>query len=107
MNCLVEYIWLGGNRELRSKTRVYNKHITDISQLSDWNFDGSSTGQASGVDSEIILKPRALFKDPFRGSNNKMVLCDTYYPDNTPLENNFRHWANFLIREIFKKVEVT
>ena len=39
MNCLVEYIWLGGNRELRSKTRVYNKHITEINQLSNWNFD--------------------------------------------------------------------
>ena len=94
MNCLVEYIWLGGNRELRSKTRVYNKHITDINQLSNWNFDGSSTGQASGVDSEVILKPRALFKDPFREGDNKIVLCDTYYPDDTPLENNFRHWAN-------------
>ncbi len=30
-----------------------------------WNFDGSSTEQAPGSDSEILLIPRALFKDPF------------------------------------------
>ena len=94
MKSLVEYIWIGGNNELRSKTKVYDTHITDINQLSNWNFDGSSTNQASGVDSEIILKPRALFKDPFRGGDNKMVFCDTYYPDDEPLENNFRNWAN-------------
>ena len=31
----VEYVWIGGstdNWSLRSKTRVYNKHITDINQ---------------------------------------------------------------------------
>ena len=61
MNTLVEYIWIGGNKELRSKTRVYKNRINCISQVSDWNFDGSSTEQASGEDSEVILKPRALF----------------------------------------------
>lgn len=94
MKCLVEYVWLGGNKELRSKTRVYNNNIDDISQILKWDFDGSSTGQASGVGSEVILKPRRLFRDPFRKDNDKIVLCDTYYPDGSPLENNFRHWAN-------------
>ena len=99
MNCLVEYIWIGGNKELRSKTRVYNNLITNLSQLSDWNFDGSSTGQATGKESEIILKPRALFKDPFRGDDNKMVICDTYNYDGTPALNNNRIWANELFNQ--------
>jgi glutamine synthetase len=29
--------------------------ITDASQLPKWNYDGSSTGQAPGEDSEVIL----------------------------------------------------
>lgn len=30
--------------------------VTDPSKLPDWNYDGSSTGQAPGDDSEVILK---------------------------------------------------
>ncbi len=94
MKYLVEYIWLGGNKELRSKTKVYDNIIININQVSEWNYDGSSTGQVSGRNSEVILKPRRLFNDPFRGGDNKMVICDTYYPDGRPLENNFRQWAD-------------
>jgi hypothetical protein len=43
-----------------------------------WNYDGSSTGQASGRDSDTFLKPVAVFQDPFLGSNARLVLCDTY-----------------------------
>lgn len=93
----IEYVWLGGNNELRSKTRVLLPGCafalnSIVEMLPEWNYDGSSTYQADGVDSEVIIKPRALFKDPFRGnpSYNFMVLCDTYKPDGTPLTNNHR-----------------
>lgn len=48
--------------------------------LPNWNYDGSSTGQAPGHDSEVYLVPRAIFKDPFRGGNNILVMCDCYEP---------------------------
>ena len=99
MNTLVEYIWIGGNKELRSKTRVYKKRINCVSQVSDWNFDGSSTEQASGEDSEVILKPRALFSDPFRGNDHRMVLCDTYNSDGSPAINNNRVWAESIFNK--------
>ena len=51
---VVEYIWLGGNKELRSKTKVMKKEIYNVSDLPEWNYDGSSTGQAEGNDSEIL-----------------------------------------------------
>lgn len=38
-----------------------------------WNYDGSSTGQAPGHDSEVYLVPRAIFKDPFRGANGQCI----------------------------------
>ena len=86
----VEYVWIGGNQELRSKTKVVNDYVTYVKDLPAWNFDGSSTGQSSGEDSEIIIQPRALFNDPFRGHHHKLVLCDTYTPLGNPLSNNHR-----------------
>ena len=32
----------------------------EIDNLPEWNYDGSSTGQAFGDNSEIVLKPRAI-----------------------------------------------
>ena len=49
-----------------------------------WNFDGSSTGQAEGSNSDVYLHPIALFNDPFRRGNNKIVLCDTYKYNQKP-----------------------
>merc|ERR1719334_579049 len=43
-----------------------------------WAFDGSSTYQATGDNSDMRLKPVRLFKDPFRGGKNKIVLCETH-----------------------------
>lgn len=49
-------------------------------ELPHWNYDGSSTGQAPGTDSEVYLVPRAIYKDPFRGGDNILVMCDCYEP---------------------------
>jgi len=96
MKTLVEYVWIGGNKHLRGKTKVMDKEVNSVSDLSEWNYDGSSTNQAAGEDSEVIIKPCALFNDPFRRGNHKMVLCDTYRPDGSPVENNHRQWAKAL-----------
>ena len=83
-----EYIWIDAFNTLRSKTRVCPDGIIDT-----WNYDGSSTGQALGCESEIILKPRELFNDPFRPGNHKLVLCSTQLPDGSPHPTNFRDSA--------------
>ncbi|GAB4820838.1 hypothetical protein N2152v2_007884 [Parachlorella kessleri] len=76
-----EYIWIGGTgQDLRSKTRVLSKVPKSPSDLPMWNYDGSSTGQAPGEDSEVYLVPRAVYKDPFRRGDNILVLCDAYEP---------------------------
>lgn len=46
------------------------------SELPEWNFDGSSTYQSEGSNSDMYLIPRAMFRDPFRKDPNKLVLCD-------------------------------
>ena len=95
---VLEYVWLDGDSQLRSKTRVitlkedmsHYKRIT-INSIPKWNYDGSSTKQAFGSNSEIILNPCALYKCPFRMNEfSYLVLCDTYNTENLPLTNSHR-----------------
>jgi len=97
---IVEYIWIGGTGlDIRSKCKTVKGAVTDIKQLSEWNYDGSSTGQAQTNNSELLIRPIALFDDPFRGKPNKFALCETYHVDGKPTNTNYRHYA----RKIFDK----
>lgn len=87
----VEYIWIDAINGLRSKTRTLDFVPKSPSELPEWNFDGSSTGQAQGHDSDVLIQPVAIFADPFRGGNNKLVLCETFNNDGTPHATNYRH----------------
>ena len=83
---MAEYVWIGGNNELRCKTKTLTKAPKSVDELPVWNYDGSSTDQAPGTDSEVLLYPRAIYRDPFRAgpsgkSDNIIVLCDCYKPD--------------------------
>ncbi len=81
-----EYIWIGGNGELRSKTRT----ISMQGPPPDWGFDGSSTEQASGEHSDCVLKPVKWRKDPIRGTPSMLVLCEVYDSEGNPDKNNYR-----------------
>jgi len=87
-----EYVWIGGTgMDLRCKTKtIYTDHTPTLDELPIWNYDGSSTGQAPGDDSEVMLKPAAIFPDPFRKGKNILVLCDTYLPSMKPIPSNTR-----------------
>ena len=97
---VLEYIWIGGNYELRSKIRYIRRiHICDQDLLEKlvWTFDGSSTEQAETKNSEIILKPVRLFKNPLLHFDNKIsfiVLCETYHANGAPAPCNHRHDAD-------------
>ena len=92
-----EYIWLDGatpTHELRSKTRIVELKEgspVSLSVFPEWGFDGSSTNQASGDDSDCLLRPVNFVADPIRGSENFLVLCEVFNPDGTPHETNTRY----------------
>ena len=103
---MLEYVWIGGDNEFRSKMRtIYLNNYSDKvelvstleSKLDDltWNYDGSSTNQANGADSEVILKPVKVYNayglpGVKQVSCASFVLCQTVRSDGTPLENNHR-----------------
>lgn len=101
---ILEYIWIGGKNEIRSKTKVVHKYLPfDYTYMPEWNYDGSSTWQAdSNSDTEIILKPCAVYKDVLRknsGANCYIVLCDTYDSNKNPTSTNHRFKANQLFEK--------
>ena len=91
---LAEYIWIDGNiptRYVRSKARVVDVGSNPKPEdFPEWSFDGSSTMQAEGDDSDCILQPVYVCHDPIRGDGNFLVMCEVMNPDGTPHESNSR-----------------
>ncbi|GMM29220.1 glutamate--ammonia ligase [Martiniozyma asiatica (nom. inval.)] len=87
---IAEYIWIDSDGDIRSKARTLNKKPASADELPVWNFDGSSTGQAPGDNSDVLIKPVAVYPDPFRGGDNIIVLTECYNNDGTPNKYNHR-----------------
>lgn len=88
----LEYVWLDGytpEPNLRSKTKIVDQEPTSVSDLPVWGFDGSSTMQAEGNNSDCMLKPVGLYPDASR-QNGYLVMCEVCNPDMTPHASNFR-----------------
>ncbi len=89
---IAEYVWLDADNNFRSKIRVM-----ELNNSAEWNYDGSSTGQATTENSEVILKVVYNVNHPFL--DGRLYLCATYDINNNPLSNNYFHNA----KEIFYK----
>lgn len=90
MTTFAEYIWIDGTsptKQLRSKTKIMgdipkSDHFevgTDIptDQFPEWGADGSSTQQAAGEDSDIVLRPVSAIHDPHR-AGGYLVMCEVF-----------------------------
>lgn len=94
---LTTYVWIDGSGiNMRSKDRVltclpYSPESTPI-----WAFDGSSTGQATGENSDTKLVPVANFRDPFRCEPHVLVLCEVYHEGDKPAATNNRKFCSEL-----------
>jgi glutamine synthetase len=88
-----EYVWIDAVGGLRSKSRTLPKKVTSVKDLPEWNFDGSSTAQAPGHNSDVYLRPVAFYPDPIRLGDNILVMTETWMSDGKPNAYNFRHDA--------------
>ena len=94
----LEYIWIDGTEDapqLRSKTKVMNAYEWDgsVANCPVWGFDGSSTNQAPGDNSDCVLKPVRIYENPLE-ENSQLVMCEVWNTDDTPHETNTR-WKLF------------
>lgn len=113
----VTYIWLSGkdsHHDIRSKDKTI--YLTDEQLKLEpkqllasgcfpvWNFDGSSTAQATGPDTEILLHPVNAFPcclpRPPSPIPWLVVLAECYYPNGKPTADNSRAIA----RKIFEQM---
>ena len=75
-----EYIWIDGTEPtplIRSKTKILN----DGEEPGIWGFDGSSTNQAPGANSDCVLQPVFQVPDPIRKGDDILVLNEVLLPD--------------------------
>jgi len=104
MQKLAEYIWIDGTKptaSLRSKTMVLSEpsvpastnfvNVDDIPMdfFPEWGADGSSTNQAAGADSDVVLRPVRAVRDPFR-IGHYLVLCEVFSGEGEVHETNHR-----------------
>jgi len=112
MKVKLEYIWLDGSNpepNLRSKTKIWdydpltppednnkrniavNGRIVPLpSELPMWSFDGSSTKQAEGGNSDCLLNPVRVIMDPQR-LDAFLVMCEVLNADRSPHLSNTRY----------------
>lgn len=99
---ILEYVWLDGKMNLRSKYKTIKIQDNDLN-IDQWIYDGKSTYQYESEDSEVILNPIAFYNNPFFEKGQALlVLCDTFYERSNkfiPTSTNRR----ILAREIFQK----
>ena len=77
MKTKLEYVWIDGYKpepNLRSKVKVTDKPISQLSDIPEWGFDGSSTKQAEGYSSDCYLKPVRLYSGGL--GDTIYVLCE-------------------------------
>ncbi len=100
----LEYVWTDGYSPANLRSKVRYEHWTMdsnggqmnkegvLARLEPWKFDGSSTLQAEGEDSDVIIRPVNVYHNPLEQTEmaSFLVLCDTWNPDGTPHETNSR-----------------
>jgi glutamine synthetase len=100
----LEYIWIDGTEDapqLRSKTKVVEHHEWDgsVANCPVWGFDGSSTNQAPGDNSDCVLKPVRIYENPLE-ENSHLVMCEVWNADDTPHETNTRRLLEETITDV-------
>ncbi|GFR40848.1 hypothetical protein Agub_g1497 [Astrephomene gubernaculifera] len=84
---MAEYIWLvGATGQLRSKTKVLEAKPSCPEEAPVMVVESNPGNQLAEPNLELFLKPRKIFRDPFRGGDHILVLCDTFHASQVATE---------------------
>ena len=102
-NIMLEYIWLDGYKTANLRSKVKVMQVDDDFEvvpenLPGWNFDGSSTLQAPGNNSECLLEAVRVYSWK---TNHYFVLCEVQSVDGSPHPTNYRAG----LRELTETIE--
>jgi glutamine synthetase len=98
----LEYVWIDGCQPwgMRSKIKIHELSSDTISLIVEenstenipmWGFDGSSTNQANGNNSDCLLSPAYTVQDPLRRDGlSFIVLCEVLDSKGMPHTTNSR-----------------
>ncbi|KAJ8321547.1 hypothetical protein KUTeg_000903 [Tegillarca granosa] len=99
---LVEYVFLNHTRHrVHSKTRVLDYEPQKAEDCPLWDVYMFKTFEGVEPRKEMILKPVAMYRDPFRRGRNKIALCELWETMEKPAGVNTRRSC----AELLKKVE--
>jgi len=102
---MAEYIWIDGRKptaKLRSKTKIIDGPVRELTDIPRWGFDGSSTEQAEGHFSDCMLNPVKFIPDPVNGEPHILVMCEVLNADGSPHSSNTRS----VLRQIAEKYQL-
>ena len=86
----VTYVWNDSrSAACKSKSRVLKYVPNQASDVPIWNF-GMCVMDPKPHAEDHFLRPIALYNDPFRGNDNKIVLCETLDHEGNPTAYNKR-----------------
>ena len=90
----LDYIWLDGYQpscNIRTKAQLIDAEGFSgaVEEIPQWGFDGSSTQQAEGTDSDCILQPVRAYNNPHQ-DNAWLVLCEVFNRDGSVHPTNTR-----------------
>ena len=104
MSHKLEYLWLDGCNptQIRNKTKIVERFDTTGDPREGisapvWGFDGSSTQQAEGNDSDCVLQPVRVYPNPLH-YNSSLVLCEVYDVQFRPHKSNTRHTLDLTLQ---------
>lgn len=89
---MVTYVWIDGSGELVvSKTQTLKFEPKQVDEVPWWY---TLMYESDMPEVSALLKPVAIFRDPFYRGNNKLVLCETYTYDRKPHRKKMPHEKN-------------
>ncbi len=96
---MLEYVWLDGYKtpNLRSKVKIIDwMPDVNVGTVPKWNFDGSSTNQATGNFSECVLQPVRIYK---KSDKRYTVFCEVQTADGSDHPTNTRAALRKLVNQ--------